>query len=264
MTKDKKSPYILEIKTMQSQAFKILIEALKELLVDTCIEFDETGIKIVATNVSNTVLTHLKLDACKFENYNCENKIIIGINMIQFYKLVKTINSNDTLTLFIETSDINHLGIKIENGEKNSKTIYKLNLLDLSNITIEIPDAEFNTVINLPSVDFQKICRDMNNIAQNIEIKNIGNQLILSCKGDFCNQETIIIDNDNGVNTISNKDNQIVQGLFDLKFLVIFTKCTNLCSTVEILLKNDYPLVINYMVASLGELRWCVLPIMDI
>lgn len=254
--------YTLEIKTVQSQAFKILIEALKELLTDTCIEFDENGLKIVSMDTSHCVLAHLKLDANKFEYYHCENKINIGVNMLNFYKLIRTINSNDTLTLFIESSDINHLGIKIENGEKNSKTTYKLNLLDLDNQKISIDNAQFNTVITLPSADFQKICRDMNNIAESVEIKNIGNQLILSCKGDFCQQETIIVDNDNGINTISSKkNNEIVQGLFNLKYLVLFTKCTNLCSTVELLLKNDYPLIVRYMVASLGVISLCCAPI---
>lgn len=254
--------YVLEIKTVQSQAFKILIEALKELLTDTCIEFDDSGMKIVSMDTSHCVLAHLKLDACKFEYYQCESKITIGVNMLNLYKLIRTINSNDTLTLFIESADINHLGIKIENGEKNSKTTYKLNLLDLDNQKITIDDAEFNTVINLPSVDFQKICRDMHNIAESVEIKNIGNQLILTCKGDFCNQETIIVDNDNGINTINNKkNNEIVQGVFSLKYLVLFTKCTNLCSTVELLLKNDYPIVVRYMVASLGEIKLCCAPL---
>lgn len=252
--------YTLEVKTVQSQAFKILIEALKELLTDTVLEFDETGMKIVSIDTSHIVLVHLKLDACKFESYHCEGKISVGINMLNFYKLIRTINSNDTLTLFIEAADINHLGIKIENGDKNSKTTYKLNLLDLDNQKITIDNAEFNTVINLPSADFQKICRDMNNIAEHVDIKNIGNQLILGCKGDFCSQETIIVDNDTGVNSISSKRNEIVQGVFSLKYLVLFTKCTNLCNTVELLLKNDYPLVVRYMVASLGDMKLCLSP----
>jgi proliferating cell nuclear antigen len=252
--------YILEIKTVQSQAFKTLIEALKELLTDTCLEIDETGLKIVSMDTSHCVLAHLKLDANKFEYYHCVGKISIGINMLNFYKLIKTINSIDTLTLFIEKDDINHLGIRIENADKNSKTTYRLNLLDMDNQKITIDDAEFNTVINLPSVDFQKICRDMKNIAEQVDIKNIGNELILSCKGDFCDQETIIVDNDNGINTINNKEktSEIVQGVFNLNFLVLFTKCTNLCSTVEILLKNDYPLVVRYTVASLGNLTLCL------
>jgi proliferating cell nuclear antigen len=255
------SMYLLEVKTVQSQAFKILIEALKELLTDTCIEIDETGFKIISMDTTHCVLAHLKLDASKFEYYHCRSKIDIGINMLNFYKLIRSINNNDTLSLFIEDGDRNHLGVRIENGEKNSKTTYKLNLLDLDNQNITIDNAEFNTVINLPSSDFQKICRDMNNIADAVDIKNVGNQLILSCKGDFCSQETVIVDNDNGINHISNKESSdIVQGVFNLKYLVLFTKCTNLCSNVELLLKNDYPLIIRYMVASLGELKWCLAP----
>lgn len=254
--------YVLEIKTVQSQAFKILIECLKELITDTTIDFDETGLKIVCMDTTMCVLAHCKLLAEKFEYYHCENKISVGVNFINLYKLIRTINSNDTLTLFIESNDLNHLGIKIENGEKNSKTTYKLNLLDLDSRQIHIDNAEFNTVINLPSVDFQKWCRDMNNIAETVEIKNIGNQLILSCKGDFCSQETIIVDNDNGINTINYKKNSddIVQGIFNLKYLVLFSKCSNLCGTVELLLKNDYPIVVRYLVASLGTISLLLAP----
>lgn len=252
--------YCLEIRTVQSSAFKILIEALKELLVDTCIEFDETGLKVISMDNSHVVLVHLKLEANKFEYYFCENKMSIGVNMLNLFKLVRTINSNDTLTLFIEKNDLNHIGIKIENGEKNQKTVYKLNLLDLNNPNITIDPAEFNSQINLPSVDFQKIIRDMNQLAEYVEIKNINNQLILSCNGEFCSQETVLMDNE-GINCISNKkSDEIVQGIFSLKYLVLFTKCTNLCSTVELYLKNDYPLICLWRVASLGEIRLCLAP----
>jgi proliferating cell nuclear antigen len=184
----------------------------------------------------------------------------VGVNMLNFHKLIKTVNSNDTLTLFVETDDYNHLGVKIESNQKNSKTTYKLNLLDLDNPKISVDPAEFNSVITLPSSDMQKICRDMNNIADQVEIKNIDNQLIFSCKGDFCSQVTVLSDHD-GVNTISNKkEGEIVQGVFSLKYLVLFTKCTNLCNTVELYLKNDYPLITRWTCASLGELKLCLSP----
>lgn len=260
--------YALEIRTVQASAFKTLIEALKELLTDTCINFDETGLKIVSVDNTHVVLVHLKLEASKFEYYYCESKITIGVNMLNLYKLIKTINSNDTLILFIESDDLNHLGIKIENGEKNTKTTYKLNLLDLDNPIISVNPADFNYEIMLQSADFQKICRDMYNIAEVVEIKNVGNQLILNCKGDFCSQETILADTENNTYTQSNvsntsnanNKNEIVQGVYNLKYLVLFTKCTNLCSTVELFLKNDYPLLLRYMVASLGEVKLCLMP----
>lgn len=249
----------LEIKTIQATAFKTLVEALKEMLTDTCIQFDEHGMKIVAMDTAHIVLVHLKLDASKFEHFHCPNKITIGVNMLNLHKLIKTINSNDTLTFFMDNNDMNHLGIKIENGDKNTKTTYKLNLLDLDNQNISIDAAEFNSVITLPSTDFQKICRDMNNLAEFVEIRNINNQLIFACKGEFCAQETVLSDNESH-SICNNNPNEIVQGVFSLRYLVMFTKCTNLCNTVELYLKNDYPLIIKYGVASLGEVKLCIAP----
>jgi proliferating cell nuclear antigen len=254
--------YALEVRTVQSSAFKTLIEACKELLTDTNIEFDDTGMKIVAMDSSHIVLVHLKLEASKFEYYHCNGKIVLGVNMLNFHKLIKTLNSNDTLTLFVDTDDFNSLGIKIENSDTNSKTTFRLSLLDLDNHKISVPPAEFNSVITLPSTFFQKICRDASNIADKVEIKNINNQLIFGCKGDFCQQETVLTDQD-GVNSITNKkEGEIVQGVFNLKYLVLFTKCTNLCNSVELYMKNDYPLIVQYYVSALGSIRLCLSPIM--
>lgn len=246
------------MRTVQSSAFKVLIEAMKELLTDTPIEFDETGMKIISMDNSHVVLAHLKLDACKFEHYHCDGKIVIGVNMLNLYKLIRSINSNDILTIFIDADDMNHLGIKIENGEKNTKTTYKLNLLDLDNPNIHVEPACFESVITLPSVDFQKLIRDMKNIAEFVEVKNIRSQLMFSCKGDFCSQETVIADAENSSGSTSGTE--IVQGIFNLEYLGLFTKCTNLCNTVELHLKNDYPLLIKYTVASLGEIKLVLAP----
>lgn len=255
----------VEIKTIQSNAFKILIEALKEILTDTCIEIDETGLKITAMDTSHIVLVHLKLDANNFEYYQCTKKISIGVNMLNFHKLIKTINSNDTLSFIIDSQDINHLIVKIENSEKNSKTIYKLNLLDIDSQAISIDPVEFNSVITLPSIDFQKIIRDMNNLSDFVEIRNINKQLYFSCKGDFCNQETIISDStvENKCKVQSKTHDEIIQGFFHLKYMTMFTKCTNLCNTVELYLKNDYPIIVKYEVASLGSLKLCLAPCND-
>lgn len=258
-----KEKLVLEVKTVQSSAFRILIEAKKEILTDANLQFDQSGIKVIAMDASHTVLVHLKLEAKNFESYYCPNQMILGVNMLNFFKLIKTMSNNDTLTLYVEEDNTNHLGIKIENGEKNTVTTYKLNLMDLNDDNIEIPPAIFSSVITMPSSDFQKICRDMYNLADAIEIKSCGNTLHFACKGDFAQQETIIGESSaNGMSFIkkSDGDEEIVQGIFALKHLVLFTKCTNLCNSIEMYLKNDYPLIIQYSVASLGNIKLCLAP----
>ena len=73
------------------------------------------------------------------------------------FKLIKAMSNNDTLTLYVCEDDCNRLGITIENGEKNSITNFKLNLLDISDEDISIPPAVFESELTLPSNDFQKL-----------------------------------------------------------------------------------------------------------
>ena len=90
---------------------------------------------------------------------------------------------------------------------------------------------------------------------------SISNHLIFSCKGDFAQQETCIRETNSGLAFIKNQSpDEIVQGIFSTKHLVSFCKCTNLCNTIEMYLKNDYPLIIKYSVASLGNIKLCLAP----
>ena len=100
--------YCLEIKTVQASTIKILIEALKEILSDTVIIVNEQGIKICTMESSRIILVHLKLEASKFEYFHCDGEKLIGINMLNLNKIIKTINNNDTLTLFMNVDECNH------------------------------------------------------------------------------------------------------------------------------------------------------------
>ena len=134
--------------------------------------------------------------------------------------------------------------------------------MDVDVLSIPPIAMDFETVINMSSVDFQKIVRDMSNLADYIEISNIENQLTFKCDGDFCSQETTIsVDNNDHINITKNGSrgqHDIIQGIFSLKYLSLFTKCTNLSSMVEIYIKNNYPLVLCYNVTSLGSIRLCL------
>ncbi len=247
------------MKTVQASAFQKLIEGLKDVITDTNITFDDTGMRIMCMDGTHVSLVNLRLYADNFEKYKCDSEIVVGVNMNNFFRLVKSIENNDVLTLSLEKNNDHYLKIHIENNDKHKSTKYQLKLLDLDQQNISVPASDFKTVITLPSSDFQRICRDMLNIGQSIEIRNLGDRITLSCNGDFATQATEIRGLSNENTTIIPDDHKI-SGNFSLKNLVLFTKCTNLCSTVELYLKNDYPLLIKYQVASLGRLFFCLAP----
>jgi len=256
---------VLTIKTVQIAPFRTLMTALKDILLETNITFQPDGIRIINMDKSHTILAHLYLAAQNFEFYECKKeKIIIGVNMFHLFKLINSIDNDDTLTIYIENGDyvdgiVSHLALKFENGEIKQCKTQKLRLIEPEPEELEYPDVKFSSIINLPSADFQKIIRDLSCISDKLEIKSVGNELIFKCSGQFASAEIHRAESDGSMGFVMKQNpSKIIQGEFSCKNLSYFIKCTNLCSQIEIYLENDLPLVVKYNVASLGEIKLCL------
>jgi proliferating cell nuclear antigen len=243
-----------------------MIEALKDILNDINIIFDSTGMKILAMDSTHVALVHMKLYSQKFERFYCPKQKECGISVIRLFKLLKTMTPSDTLTFYVEKNEPNLLKIQIITNEKNLRHTFELKLMDLcDNDDINIQQEDYLSVIRMPSADFQKLCRDMSQLAPNIEIKSCDKQLIFSVANQWVNQETVISETDSkvgkGLSYVQNlAPNEVIQGVFSLKFLCLFSKCTNLCPNIEIYLKNDHAMIIRYYVGNLGEIKFCLAP----
>ena len=248
---------VLTIKTVQIAPFRILMAALKDILLETNIVFTKQGIKIINMDKTHTILVHLFLKAENFEFFECkEEKIIVGVNILHLFKLITTIDNDDTLTIYIENDDYNEgivteLGLKFENGNIKQSKIQKLKLIEPEQDELEIPDVKFSSVINMPSNDFQKIIRDLANISEKIEIKSVEDELIFKCSGQFAKAEIRRSENNANMQILNKQHNKIIQGEYSLKNLLYFIKCTNLCNQIEIYLENNRPLIVKYNVKDL-------------
>lgn len=256
---------VLTIKTVQIAPFRTLMTALKDILLETNITFEPDGIRIINMDKSHTILAHLYLAAQNFEFYECKKeKIIIGVNMFHLFKLINSIDNDDTLTIYIENSDyvdgiVSHLALKFENGEIKQCKTQKLRLIEPEPEELQYPDVKFSSIINLPSSDFQKIIRDLSCISDKLEIRSVGNELIFKCSGQFASAEIHRAESDGSMGFILKQDSsKVIHGEFSLKNLGYFIKCTNLCQQIELYLENDLPLVVKYNVASLGEIKLCL------
>ncbi len=263
---------VLTVQTVQIAPVRTLMTALKDILLETNIMFTPEGIKIINMDKSHTILAHLSLHADRFEFYECKkDKVVIGVNMLHLYKLINTIDTDDTLTIYIDEADytdgvVQYLGLKFENGDIKQQKVQKLRLIEPEVDELAVPDVKFSSVLNLPAADFQKIIRDLSCISDKIEIRSIatpeGAELIFKCRGAFAEAEIRRAESDGSMEYVQKQEeHKIIQGEFSLKNLGYFIKCTNLCNTIEIYLENNLPLVVKYNVASLGEIKLGLAPL---
>jgi proliferating cell nuclear antigen len=258
---------VLTIQTISIGPFRTLMTALKDILIETNIIFQQDGIRIVNMDKSHTILVYMHLEASKFEFYECKcEKIIIGVNMSYLFKLINTIENEDTLTIYIDNNDyhdgiVTHLGLKFKNA-KQCKTS-KLKLIEPEPEELIVPDIKFSSIINFPSSDFQKIIRDSASVSDKLEISSIGDEIHMKYEGQFAEVDIERSESsDDTMKVLTEKNsNKIIQGVFSLKNLGYFIKCTNLCSQIELYLENDLPLVVKYDVPDLGYIRLATAPL---
>lgn len=259
---------VLVIQTVQSGVIKTLCDVLKETLNDINFIFTETGLKLMAMDGAHVALIHLRLMADRFETYVCRERLQVGLNMTNLFKLIKTTTNMDIITFFIKKDRRHEFGIRIENSEKNTNTVFHLKMLDIDEDELRIPDIQLDSVITMPSGDFQRLCRDMMNISDVIEITSVNHELRLACNGDFASQETVIGEAQHTTTSTSTSTalatdpNAAVEisGRYSLKYINLFTKSTNLSSVVEIYLKPKFPIMLKYNVANLGDIMFCLAP----
>jgi proliferating cell nuclear antigen len=242
------------LRTIQASALRTIFEVLKDIINDVNVYFTPAGVKILTLDTARVTLVHMFLSAENFEEYECTGEFIAGLNMSNTHKLLKSITNNDTLTLRIEGRDI--LEIKIENTVKNSNTSFRLKLLDINEDILDVPEIEMDLVTTIPSVDFQRVTRDMANLSADLIIKRSGTQLVLSCEGEFADQTTVIQCGTEG-------PTEEVGNVFSLKYINMFTKATNLCSSVQLFQDSkdsNMPIVVRYAIANLGDVKFYLAP----
>jgi proliferating cell nuclear antigen len=239
------------LKSIQASAIRNLFEVLKDIINDVNIYFSKDGMKIMAFDIAHVTLVDVFMAAQNFEEYTCPKDISVGVNISNIFKIIKSIRSNDVITMSVNSENLN---ISVFNDSKKSKSNFSIHLLDLNDEELEMDKIDLEYVTAVSSVDFQKLVRDMSNIGSEMTIKRESNTITFSCTGDFASQETIV----EQMTTVPGS----ASGIFKLKYLSMFTKGTILCSVVQILQSPipDSHIVFHYTIANLGDVKFFLAP----
>lgn len=284
---------IVKIKTEHVSQIRTLFEVLKEMLADTTIEFirqpDEedtkseknkkknkkgeneksakpfSGMRILNVSPEKTVLICLRLHASEFREFVCKPKSYeIGVNLVTLNKMLKSTDREDDLEMYVDNDDKQSLVLLVSNSGIAKSSEFKLKLMDIAPSEIKLPPVEPDVMVTMGATEFHKLCKDMAQIGNYLEIKCTNSTLIFTCEGDNSSRETKYTANDDGIKIAFTNPNKqlIIQGVYDLKYLNLFSKCASLSTDIQLLLKvKKFPMCIKYTVATLGEFIACIAPI---
>lgn len=246
-------------KTSQVVQLKTLFDVLKDLISESNLRFDETGIKIISLDPARIGMVHVSI--CNLESYYCaKSPFYCGIYIAYLYKILRSVNTSHHLECRIRESDPKLMELIVSNADKRTQTIHRLKLLDLDTEEINIPVVDFECVISMPSSEFQKYIKELSHVSNLITVRGSGKLIQFICNGDLGETCIEISPTPSGLNWL-HKDGvkETFEGTYFLKYLEKFSRGV-VDSTVEVYFKQDYPLIMRYEM-TIGSLRFCVAPI---
>ena len=259
---------ILEIKTQQCKPFKDLFDQLNSALNDTNILFTKNEIKIMTFNQpEQSIFICVTMPKSSFEYYYCEKEnYSVGINVSKFYKFIKDIGIQETLTLFIDKNDTEKLCISIENEKMKKVEISKTSLRDLNVEELqEIDSSIYPCHVKMPFSIFHNICRKSTGITDIIEIirpekvnKDDPRKISFNFQNNLVQDEREIIfsEDPDCLTFIKNeKEDETIQGFYSIKDLILFTKKTNNSASINLYLSNTSDLMLEYDIGNLGKIK---------
>lgn len=135
--------------------------------------------------------------------------------------------------------------------------------MSLDSESLGIPDTEYSSIIEMSSSEFSRICKELSSISETVEIETSKEAVKFTVSGEVGNGSITIKQNSGGNKNSENVDLKIdspVKLTFALRYLNMFNKAVNLSDSVTLNLSEESPLMVEYKIDNLGNLRFYLAP----
>lgn len=241
------------IKTDEADSIKKTIEVLQSNFTDVCFEFGADGIRLLTIDKKEpyTKLADLKWSRDNFDEFKCVKPANIGINLQHLYKLLKTIKKKDRISMELLKDKPGKLIInKIINGYQPSDSELQITRRQL--ISVEMFENYKNPIL-LTTANFQRACKEINNLSKIITITSKGSYINFSCFVDGMFQHNVPFGTLDPESTAEEYED-----IFDTKALMGLVKINSLTDKMHIYTQPGQPLKISVKTGMLGTLDFYI------
>jgi len=256
---------MFEAKLVQGAILKKTLEAIKDLITEGTWDCSAAGISLQAMDNSHVSLVALNLRADGFEKFRCDRNLSMGMNLGSMAKILKCSENNDVVTMKAQ-DDADTITFVFESQNQEKVSDFEMKLMNLDTEHLGIPETDYSVVVKMPSSEFQRICRDLSQIGDSVQITCTKDGVRFSASGDLGTgniklSQTANVDKEEEAVIIDMQE--AVSLTFALRYLNSFTKATPLSAQVSLSMSADVPLVVEYKIEEMGYIRFYLAPKID-
>lgn len=247
------------LKLENSRVLKGIVETLASIIDETEFRVTPKEFTISAMDPSRICLLKLSIKKDDFDEYECSKESKVGLNLDDLDKILKRCAANDTVEINFNEAD-QKIKIKMQREGVSRTRTFSLALLD-----IDIEEIPMDNLLKIeyPSkwvieTDFLvEAIKDAEIYSEILNINaNEGKGLKFSSSGQIGEMEYDINEDD----LIESQLQGSSAGAYSLTFLKAILKIASITEKLEISLKTDHPLKMNFDLLEGGELSYFLAP----
>ena len=247
------------LKLENSRILKGIVETLASIIDETEFRVTPKEFTISAMDPSRICLLKLSIKKDDFDDYQCSKESKVGLNLDDLDKILKRSAANDSVEINFNETD-QKIKIKMQREGVSRTRTFSLALLD-----IDIEDIPMDNLLKIeyPSnwvLDPEFLVEAIKDAEIYSEILNInaneGQGLIFSSSGQIGEMEYDLSEDD----LIESELQGLSSGAYSLTFLKAILKIASITEKLEISVKTDHPLKMNFDLLEGGKLSYFLAP----
>merc|ERR1711896_43041 len=231
---------------MGALLLKKVVDAMKDLCKDVNFDCSEKGLQVQSMDSSHVALVSLLLRESAFADFKCDRPTSLKMKW---------------------ENDADIVNFQCEGAEEDRIADFDLKLMQIESEHMEIPEQQYNVVAKLPSAEFQKICRDLKEFGETMQVQASKEGIRFSVQGDIGSGNVMLKprEAEKPEDSVSLTVHEPVTATFALRYLVTFSKAAPLSGVVELGLGPDAPLLVKYALESAdkGHMQFYLAPKID-
>merc|ERR1711904_712559 len=201
---------------------------------DVNFDCSERGIQVQSMDSSHVALVSLLLREAAFQDFKCDRAVSLGMNVDSLGKILRMCGASDSLKLRADTG-ADHVSFQCESSAEDRIADFDLKLMEIESEHMEIPEQQYKVVAKMPSAEFQKICRDLKDFGETMQISASKEGLRFTVQGDLGSGNVMLKPRESTKieEQVALTVHESVTATFALRYLNNFAKAAPLCGAVE-------------------------------
>jgi len=257
---------VLEALLQDATILKRVVDAMKDLCKDVNFDCSERGIQVQSMDSSHVALVSLLLREAAFSDYKCDRAVSLGMNVESLAKILRMCGPADSLKLKADTG-ADHVSFQCESADDDRIADFEMKLMEIESEHMEIPEQSYKVIVRMPSSEFQKICRDLKEFGETMQVQASKEGIRFSVNGDIGSGNVMLKprEAEKPEDKVSLTVHESVTATFALRYLANFSKAAPLCGSVELCIGADAPLSVKYELekSENGFLQFYLAPKVD-